>query len=151
MDASEQASKCVVERESVPPTNDNARDSRTDTQTYRQTYGHGPADSHRHVQIVDPRNTLILRRRLQNFVFVRAPPSAAFSFGDPCHDPTPARNAICVHVPTNSIAIRRPHVYRSLMLLYFWYQFFERQLYALNNQLPYSAASISSSLHAQRQ
>jgi len=31
-----------------------------------------PADSHRHVQTVDPRNALILLRRLQNFVFVRA-------------------------------------------------------------------------------
>jgi len=41
------------------------------THTYQHTHGHRPADWHRHVQIVDPRNALILLRRQQNFVSVR--------------------------------------------------------------------------------
>jgi len=49
-------------------------------QTYRRTYAHGSADSQRHVQIVDPRNALILLRRLQNFVFECALQSSCLLF-----------------------------------------------------------------------
>jgi len=61
-------------------------DRRTDTQTYTQTHARRQPDAHRHVRIVDPRNTLILRRRLQNFVFVPARRCRRVFFPDPRYD-----------------------------------------------------------------